>query len=63
MKVGLAGGTLAYKDIELKLHRPGRSEQAWMNLDYSPVLDDDGQAGGVIAIVNETTERVLAIAA
>jgi PAS domain S-box-containing protein len=60
MKVGLAGGTLAYKDQELILHRAGRPEPAWMNLDYSPVIDESGQPGGVIAIVIETTERVLA---
>jgi PAS domain S-box-containing protein len=60
MKVGLAGGTLAYKDQELTLHRSGRPEQVWMNLDYSPVLDESGQPAGVIAIVVETTERVLA---
>ena len=36
MKVGLAGGTLAYKDQELTLYRTGRPEQVWMNLDYSP---------------------------
>ncbi|MET0272538.1 MAG: PAS domain-containing protein [Phenylobacterium sp.] len=60
MKVGLAGGTLAYKDQELTLHRSGRPEQVWMNLDYSPVIDESGRPGGVIAIVVETTERVLA---
>jgi PAS domain S-box-containing protein len=60
MKVGLAGGTLAYKDQELVLHRSGRPEQVWMNLDYSPVVDESGKPGGVIAIVVETTERVLA---
>jgi PAS domain S-box-containing protein len=60
MKVGLAGGTLAYKDQELTLYRNGRPEQVWMNLDYSPVLGEDGAPAGVIAIVVETTERVLA---
>jgi PAS domain-containing protein len=35
-------------------------EQVWMNLDYSPVLGDDGKPAGVIAIVVETTERILA---
>jgi len=34
MKVGLAGGTLAYKDQELTLNRRGTPEQVWMNLDY-----------------------------
>ena len=60
MKVGLAGGTLAYRDQELTLYRAGKPEQVWMNLDYSPVLDESGAPAGVIAVVVETTERVLA---
>jgi len=60
MSVGLAGGTLAYRDQELTLYRSGRPEQVWMNLDYSPVIDESGRPGGVIAIVVETTDRVLA---
>jgi len=61
MRVGLAGGTLAYKDQELTLlrHR-GEPEQVWMNLDYSPVLGEDGRPAGVIAIVVETTGKVKA---
>jgi PAS domain-containing protein len=59
MRVGLAGGTLSYKDQELTLDRTGTPQQAWMNLDYSPVMDESGKPGGVIAIVVETTERVL----
>jgi PAS domain S-box-containing protein len=60
MKVCLAGNTLAYRDQELTLNRHGRAEQVWMNLDYSPVLDESGKPAGVIAIVVETTQRVLA---
>jgi signal transduction histidine kinase/CheY-like chemotaxis protein len=60
MKVGLAGGTLSYKNQELELHRSGVPERVWMNLDYSPVLDESGCPAGVIAIVVETTEHVLA---
>ncbi len=60
MKVVLGGGTLAYKDQELTLLRNGAPEQVWMNLDYSPIFDESGKPGGVIAIVVETTERVLA---
>jgi PAS domain S-box-containing protein len=60
MKVGLSGGTLAYRDQELTLYRSGNPEQVWMNLDYSPVVDESGHPGGVIAIVVETTPRVLA---
>ena len=60
MKTVLAGGTLAYRDQELTLHRHGRPEQVSMNLDYSPVLDEAGKPIGVIAIVVETTEKVAA---
>jgi PAS domain S-box-containing protein len=60
MKVGLAGGTLSYKDQELTLNRHGKVEPVWMDLNYSPVPDESGRPGGVIAIVVETTERVLA---
>ncbi|QIK78365.1 PAS domain S-box protein [Sphingomonas piscis] len=60
MKIGLAGGTLQYSDQELTLYRHGRPEQVWMNLDYSPVIDESGKPAGVLAIVVETTERVAA---
>jgi len=60
MRVGLAGGRLAYRDQELTLYRHGVAEQVWMNLDYSPVPGEDGRPAGVIAIVVETTQRVLA---
>lgn len=60
MKVGLSGGTLSYRNQELTLHRTGVPEQVWMNLDYSPVLGEDGRPAGVLAIVVETTQQVLA---
>lgn len=60
MRVGLSGHTLAFRDQELALERRGKLEPVWMNLDYSPVLDETGKPAGVIAIVVETTEKVLA---
>ncbi|MBV8799411.1 MAG: PAS domain-containing protein, partial [Alphaproteobacteria bacterium] len=63
MKVGLAGGTLAYRDQELTLNRTGEPEQVWLNLDYSPIPDESGRPAGVMAVVVETTERVRADAA
>ncbi|WP_294171642.1 PAS domain S-box protein [uncultured Sphingomonas sp.] len=63
MTVGLAGGTLSYRNQELTLHRHGRPEQVWMNLDYSPVLDEGGRPGGVLAVVVETTAAVRAVEA
>ena len=60
MKVGLAGGTLAYRDQELTLHRHGEPEQVWMDLDYWPAPGEDGRPAGVIATVIETSSRVRA---
>jgi len=60
LRTGLAGQTLAYVDQELTLHRSGKPEQVWMNLDYSPILDEAGTPVGVMAIVVETTAKVAA---
>ena len=60
LEVGLAGGVLSFRDQELVLYRHGRAETIWADLDYSPVFDEGGKPFGIIAIVVETTERVLA---
>jgi hypothetical protein len=57
MAVGMAGGTLQFKDERLVLNRRGTPEEGWMDLFYSPVIDETGRPGGVIAVVVETTER------
>ncbi|MFC4255171.1 PAS domain S-box protein [Altererythrobacter xixiisoli] len=60
MRTGLAGKTLAYRNHVLSLNRTGVFEDVWLNLDYSPVFDDAGQPAGVIAVVVEITEAVMA---
>lgn len=60
MKVGLAGNTLAYRNQVLTLYRNDRPEQVWMDLDYSPIPDEAGVPVGVMAIVTDTTEKVIA---
>ncbi|MFM0319769.1 response regulator [Paraburkholderia nemoris] len=59
MTTCLAGGTLSYRDKELVLLRDGKPEEVWMDLYYSPVADDSGAPAGVLAMVVETTTRVL----
>jgi PAS domain S-box-containing protein len=54
------GKTLSYKDQELVLYRNDVHEDVWMDLNYSPIIDESGKPGGVWSIVVETTERVLA---
>ncbi|HSH55384.1 MAG TPA: PAS domain-containing protein [Candidatus Limnocylindrales bacterium] len=60
MKQGLAGKTLSYEDQRMTLLRNGKPEEVWVNLNYSPVRDDKGKPAGVLAIVNKTTDGVLA---
>ncbi len=54
------GGTLSYKDQELTLIRDGTPRLMWTDLEYSPACDEHGQPLGVVAVVIETTEKVLA---
>ena len=57
MKVVLGRGEMiSYRDFELVLYRREVRESVWFNLDYSPVLDENGERIGVIAIVVEITE-------
>jgi serine phosphatase RsbU (regulator of sigma subunit) len=44
----------------LVIDRFGYPEAAWFTWGYSPLFDDDGSIGGVLDIVVETTEQVLA---
>lgn len=60
LEVGLAGGTLSFQNQELTLYRNNVPEQVWMDLSYGPVLGEDGEPAGVLAIVVETTARVRA---
>lgn len=62
MRRGFAGETWYLQDQELVLNRTGKLEAAYMNLNYSPVLDDSGTPLAVLVVVVETTERVKAAA-
>ena len=59
MNVGLAGGTLTFRDQYLLLHRAEQSAEAWLDLYYSPVIGGSGAPEGVLGLVLETTQRVL----
>jgi PAS domain S-box-containing protein len=60
MRMGLSGKTLSYQDQELTLYRHNVAEVVWMDLNYSPIMDESGKPAGVFAIVVETTQRKLA---
>jgi PAS domain S-box-containing protein len=56
----LEGESLSYEDQNFTFHRNGIAESVWLDLDYSPILDDDGSCVAVLALVVETTKRVMA---
>jgi hypothetical protein len=49
------GETRYYRDRPLRLHRGGRFETAWFNLEFLPILDERGRAHGVFVLSVETT--------
>lgn len=57
---GLRNESWSLRDQELMLNRHGQAEAAWMDLQYSPIVGDDGQSMGTLCIVHETTDRILA---
>ena len=56
----LGGAALEFRDQPLMLRRGKRAELSWFNLDYSAVPDESGRPVGVLSVVVETTQRVLA---
>ena len=60
MRRGFQGESWYLADQELVLNRTGRFEPLWVNLNYSPVLDETGTPLGVVVLVVETTARVRA---
>jgi signal transduction histidine kinase len=49
-----------HEDSLVPIERNGRVEPVYWTYSYSPVRDDDGSIGGVLVVVQETTDRVFA---
>lgn len=54
----LAGETIHRENLPLILGRNDYSELAYFTFSFSPVIDDDGRVGGLLAVVTETTQQV-----
>ena len=52
------GEAFAIDDWLLPLERNGYLENCWFTLSYSPIRDESGGVGGLLAVVAETTGRV-----
>jgi signal transduction histidine kinase len=53
------GESVRCEDEPLTFDRRGQLEVGYFTYSYSPVLDDDGQIGGVLLVSQDTTARVL----
>ncbi len=54
----LAGETLYFEDLRLRVTRYGREEDAYFTFSYSPVVTESGAIGAVLVNCIETTEQV-----
>jgi two-component sensor histidine kinase len=54
------GETVFAKDRPFYIERHGYPENVYFDISYSPVRDEAGKVEGVLCIVSETTERVVA---
>ncbi|KAB0550649.1 PAS domain-containing protein [Pseudomonas argentinensis] len=52
------GETFAAKDRPFYIERHGHGEAVYFDVSYSAVREADGSIGGVLCVVNETTQRV-----
>jgi PAS domain S-box-containing protein len=54
----LQGDAVALDDVLIPLDRNGYLEECFFTLSYSPIRDESGGVGGMLAVVAETTPRV-----
>ena len=56
----LQGEAVVLQDSLLPVRRYGEVRDAWWNVHYLPVREESGRVGGILCIVTETTESILA---
>jgi PAS domain S-box-containing protein len=56
----LKGETFAVNETEFTFQRKGQPYKGWYNCTYEPLIDLHGNATGIIAVVTEVTEQVIA---
>ncbi len=53
----MKGKAVGFPDFMLRLNRNGFEEECYFDFSYSPIRKDDGEVGGVLVTVIETTEK------
>ena len=57
MDKGLSGERLSYKEQRLTLYRNNVPEEVWMNLNYSPIMDESGKPAGGRSSLNKPEQK------
>lgn len=60
MEAAQRGEGLTFREHEVTTLRDSVQGQAWLNIDFSPACDENGVFFGVMSVMVEMTERVLA---
>ncbi len=56
----IAGESLSFDNLPIRMQRNGYPEDTWFNFSYTPVQDEAGQVAGLFCVCVETTGKVLA---
>ena len=56
----IAGESLSFDNLPIRMQRNGYPEDTWFNFSYTPVQDEAGQVAGLFCVCLETTGKVLA---
>ena len=56
----LKGETFTVNEVEFTFQRNGQPYKGWYNCTYEPLKDPHGNRTGIIAVVNEVTDQVIA---
>lgn len=54
------GHVETFRNMEMTLHRHGRADRIFFDLAYSPAVNDSGAIDGMLVMVTEKTQQVLA---
>ncbi|MFD2569288.1 PAS domain S-box protein [Spirosoma soli] len=55
----MTGQAVVFDDFLAPLYRNGFLEECYFDFSYSPIRLEDGQTGGVLVTISETTDRVI----
>lgn len=52
-----AGRSSRFHDMAVPIREAGRARQAWLDLEFTPIIDAEGEVHGALVVCIETTQR------